>query len=161
MSATAQRRRGPVPIDPALRFRAYVREGEGCWEWQGAIDRRGYGVFGVRHGLQMRAHRFSYERAHGPIPGGLVVCHRCDNPRCVRPEHLFIGTQADNLRDAAAKGRTRNQNSAKDQCVRGHAFTPSNTMWRLVNGRPCRRCRTCHKRQQRERVARRQQERAA
>lgn len=76
-----------------------------CWEWHGERTARGYGVFYIG-GQRRSAHRLSYEWAHGRIPYGIMVCHRCDNPPCVRPEHFFLGTQLDNMRDAKAKGRT-------------------------------------------------------
>lgn len=81
-----------------------------CWEWTGATFYKGYG--NVRHWNGERwtnksAHIVMYEAAFGPVPEGLYVCHRCDNPPCCRPSHLFVGTQAENLQDMARKGRGR------------------------------------------------------
>lgn len=86
------------------RFWAKVEKTDGCWLWK-AATRYGYGVFGVRAGKIRGAHRVSWELANGPIPGGLFVCHRCDTPACVRVDHLFLGTAADNNADARSKGR--------------------------------------------------------
>jgi hypothetical protein len=81
----------------------------GCWVWSGSRLPAGYGTISIRTGLgakrQERTHRFSYELHFGPIGAGLIVCHRCDNPPCVRPDHLFLGTNLDNMRDAMTKGR--------------------------------------------------------
>ena len=87
------------------RFWARVAQGEGCWLWTGERNARGYGRFYPRWKAQYYAHRYSWELHNGPIPDGLYVCHRCDNPSCVRPDHLFLGTQRTNIQDALAKGR--------------------------------------------------------
>lgn len=76
-----------------------------CWEWQGYTDANGYGRVGVV-GYRYYTHRLSYLLAYGEIPNGLHVCHACDNPRCVNPDHLWLGTHLDNIADRTRKGRT-------------------------------------------------------
>lgn len=75
---------------------------DGCWEWQGALTDRGYATY---RGLRVNRLVWSYE--NGPIPEGIFICHRCDNPRCCRPSHLWPGTHQDNMDDMATKGRRR------------------------------------------------------
>lgn len=76
-----------------------------CWEWNAARNEKGYGIFGV-HGKKVdRAHRISYRIVKGEISKGMFVCHTCDNPGCVNPAHLFLGTNLDNVRDMIAKKR--------------------------------------------------------
>lgn len=81
-------------------------EPDDCWEWT-ASKRQGYGRFGVEKGYIEYAHRWLWERLHGPIPEGLFICHRCDNPGCVNPNHLFLGTHLENMEDMREKQRTR------------------------------------------------------
>lgn len=91
----------------------------GCLIWQGSLDRRGYG--GVRRaGKLWSAHRYAWWLANGDIPPGMYVLHRCDTPACVRPSHLFLGTQGDNMRDAKAKGRLATGERGLT-CKRGHS----------------------------------------
>ena len=91
------------------RFAINVSKGDGCWLWKGGKDKDGYGLFNgkVDGTLHSRAHRYSYARYRGPIPSVMRVCHTCDVPECVRPDHLFLGTDADNMADKEAKGRHR------------------------------------------------------
>lgn len=92
-----------IPIEE--RFWQNVGVSADCWEWQGTKDSKGYGLITDRR-KNIGAHRLSWQLCYGPIPDGLYVCHSCDNPSCVRPEHLFLGTNQDNQRDASAKGRS-------------------------------------------------------
>lgn len=80
----------------------------GCYIWTAAIDKNGYGRVFV-DGQNRRAHTVIYELSFGPVPHGHCVCHHCDTPSCVNPEHLFIGTHKDNMNDAAMKGRIINR----------------------------------------------------
>ncbi len=103
---------GDMPSTLAERFWKFVTRGtpDECWEWQGNRRPNGYGRitsnawegFKPRKGLG--AHRVSWELHYGEIPDGMVICHKCDNPPCVNPNHLFLGTVSDNLQDALQKG---------------------------------------------------------
>lgn len=121
------------------------RNDRGCWLWAGApTAQMGYGQLSVgsrSNRITIYAHRLSY-MVHRGDPGHLSVLHRCDNPMCFNPEHLFIGTAGDNIRDAVAKGRHRNQNTGRTHCRRGHLLAGANV--RLEGGR-FRRCLTCQR----------------
>ena len=86
------------------RFWPKVQKGEGCWEWAAGRQSRGYGAFYI-NGVQHGAHRIAWKLSYGNIPTGLQVCHHCDNPPCVRIDHLFLGTAKDNCDDKEMKGR--------------------------------------------------------
>ncbi len=81
-----------------------VRAPDECWPWSSALNEHGYGVFGGRK-LPVLAHRAMWQVFNGPIPAGMCVLHHCDNPRCVNPAHLWLGTNADNTADMMTKGR--------------------------------------------------------
>lgn len=125
-----------------------------CWLWLGHKMPYGYGTYGKPKQL---AHRRAWELTNGPIPDGLMVLHNCpdgDNPSCVNPAHLWLGTQTDNMRDAAAKGRISSQQRPENQprgednwerqkthCKNGHPFDDANTYWTKKGTRSCRACR--------------------
>lgn len=94
---------------PARFARAVILTGDGgCWGWSKSRTSRGYGKFAFQSGDWTLAHRASYMLFVGPIPDGLFVCHRCDNTSCTNPDHLFLGTCAENNQDMADKGRRAN-----------------------------------------------------
>lgn len=109
-----------VPVSPSLDWDAtfwrlvHPEAISGCWLWHGSLDSSGYGQARVR-GKAVRSHRVSFELANGPIPDEMCVCHRCDVPACVNPDHLFLGTRADNNADRDAKGRTRHPKKFSDE----------------------------------------------
>lgn len=108
------------------RFELYLpspRESEECWPWQGHCHKRGYGRFHVanrvgEYPLSRFAHRIAWQIYHGPVPYGLKVLHKCDNPPCVNPSHLFTGTGSDNSQDMVSKGRGPAQQIKADLAAR-------------------------------------------
>lgn len=87
------------------QFMMNVKKSDGCWMWSGKPDKDGYGVAKMRGRRVERAHRLAFRLFNGDVESSLMVCHSCDNPGCVNPSHLFVGTALDNKRDCVAKGR--------------------------------------------------------
>lgn len=136
---------GPVPIEDRL-WRSTQIAGD-CWEFTGTRSDDGYGS--IRHNGRMeKAHRVAYQLTHGSVPADLKVMHSCDNPPCINPAHLAIGTVADNNRDRHVKGRTVVPSNgpdfwrAKTRCPQGHPYDGDNLRLR-ADGR--RRCAACYR----------------
>ena len=138
-------------------FASHIHFGSGCWEWMGALAGRGYGQF-MQGGKNYRAHRYAYEMVNGPIPEGMSVLHSCDNPRCVRHDHLRIGTAKENAIDCLTRGR--HSQATKTHCKRGHEFTSGTTIFsKNASGGISRYCKICDRdklRQKREMEGERQ-----
>lgn len=108
----------------------------GCYEWCGGKHRDGYGIFGVGE-RRFLTHRIAWAIANGDIPAGMLVLHRCDNPPCINPEHLFLGTDADNARDKMLKGRCWHPT----HCPHGHSYSdPANVYTSPKGIKNCRQC---------------------
>jgi hypothetical protein len=105
-----------IPLHERLINRVVLGMSD-CWHYCGARNQFGYGRMTYRGRLQV-AHRLSYEAFVGPIPAGLSVLHRCDNPACINPEHLWLGTYSDNRRDCVTKGRHNLPRGEKHWSVR-------------------------------------------
>lgn len=121
------------------RFWAHVdrKSPAECWEWTGSIfGAMGYGRFNVGD-TSVPAHRAIMSAIHGELPRTTFVCHHCDNPRCVNPAHLFLGSNSDNQRDSVNKGR--HPSTKKTHCPHGHPYTDDNVILDQ-GGRKCRAC---------------------
>ena len=115
-----------------------VARANGCIEWTGYTSPTGYGTISVK-GKMIPTHRLVWELAGVTIPDGMKSLHRCDNPPCCNIDHLFLGTQADNVADMLAKGRWSNGRSEKTHCPAGHEYDEANTYkWR--GSRHCKAC---------------------
>lgn len=131
-----------IPAAHAVRFWSKVAKGRGCWGWKDSCGSHGYGQFYIEHAKPLLAHRVSWQVSFGRIPHDKFVLHKCDNKKCVRPDHLFLGTQADNIHDMVAKGRnspTRGELSGNAKLTSsdvaeirrryrtGHRYSPGNS----------------------------------
>ena len=129
-------------------FSRCVESDNGCWEWQGSKNADGYGTISARC-KQFRTHRVVWQLIFGEI-GNLHVCHSCDNPSCCNPEHLFLGTNQQNMQDRQSKGRTKNIDAGRAKhhaamrsithCPKGHEYSGTNVRFRLSGARYCAEC---------------------
>ena len=142
------------------RFWSHVdrRGPDDCWPWLGAKTKQGYGSFSACS-RNKRAHRIAWSLGNGQsIPDSLMACHTCDNPSCVNPAHLWLGTNADNMADCRDKNRIGGpvaDNISKTHCKFGHALAGDNVHWKKqANNRFWRGCRICERQYQRDAYAR-------
>ena len=140
-----------IPKTDSNRFWKWVDKSGNCWMWTAGYNKKtGYGSFSL-NGKNIGAHRAAWELTYGKIPDGMDVLHRCDIRRCVRPDHFFLGTQADNNKDRDAKGRSRwhlpefqtHLRRPKEFCKRGHALAENSRDNGLQNGKKIRCCEIC------------------
>jgi hypothetical protein len=151
---------GPViyPLNLEERFWSKVDKTDGCWVWTASKNCEGYGRFnrfGKKRPNCEGAHRVSYIISSGAeIPDGMLVLHKCDNPPCVNPEHLYLGSNADNARDKKDRGRVKSwiadDNNAKTHCPSGHPYSGDNLYIEPTGGRKCRECNKIRARQWRK-----------
>lgn len=147
-------------VEPHIRALDKTLIGEGCWEYGGKIRTDGYGSVwiqnGTKEGTTALAHRVVYEGMVGPIPEGMYLCHHCDNPKCVRPDHIFVGTDADNKADMYAKGRhphgETHWKSKVTHCPQGHPYSGDNLYIRNCGRRMCRACNNARRKKSHQRA---------
>ncbi|MCW2922276.1 MAG: hypothetical protein JWL76_2150 [Thermoleophilia bacterium] len=134
-----------LPLPPVVRFWRMVdaKSGGTCWTWTGQKSHDGYGRFrsGAMGSKTVGAHRFAYEQLIGAIADGMVIDHTCRNRDCVNPSHMEVVTPAENTRRGNGPSAA---NARKRHCVRGHEFTPENTIVRPGRGRGCKACRSLY-----------------
>ena len=128
-----------VPIPPFIEGVHYTVNENGCWLWSRGSSPEGYGKVRYKGRLDC-AHRASFEIAFGRIGEGLHICHKCDVPACINPDHLFAGTRQDNMRDMVKKGRENPHGRRVTHCPAGHEYTAENTAHNK-KGRTCLKCR--------------------
>jgi hypothetical protein len=154
--ATPKDQRAPAPRT-VRDFWAHVDKSGDCWTWTGPTNRQGYGTWSSRHHRGL-AHRVALLEAVGaPSEDGMFACHKCDNPPCVNPGHLYWGTAADNARDYAARQGVHNKGVFATHCPKGHEIAGDNL--RIAGGR--RFCRACDNARSRERQRRLREARRA
>lgn len=134
-----------ITYDEKERFFINVNKTDTCWIWMGAKNPQGYGSF-YTGSRSVGAHRFSWELEKGEIPDGMFVCHMCDNPACVNPAHLWLGTHQQNMEDMKNKDRRPHKYNSlkKTHCWAGHEYTPENTYYHIdKKGNNVEYCRIC------------------
>ena len=119
------------------RFWGFVEKADGCWLWRGERTTTGYGQFRYGHAGRMKAHRFSFLIANGFVPE-VFVLHKCDNPLCVNPDHLYEGVAKDNSQDMVS--RLRHANQKKAQYPKGHSLALENVYIHRNGSRRCKQC---------------------
>lgn len=143
-----------VPVAARLAANSVPESNTGCVLWLGSVDRRGYGRMSA-NGRLTRTHRLAWAETFGPIPSDKWVLHKCDQPSCIRPDHLFLGTHADNMADMARKGRANGgaHNAKKTHCPAGHPLSGDNLRVGRTQPISYRVCLTCHRTNRRKRDA--------
>lgn len=139
MKTISQREIRRTPIIEHFVSKIKIDFETGCFNWTAQKCPQGYGKYKRIKGIQL-AHRASYKLFKGDIPEGMCVLHKCDNPSCINPDHLFIGDWDVNNKDRAAKGRTVTPTTNLTHCKRGHEFNKENTTIRKNGARLCRIC---------------------
>lgn len=133
-----------TPEEFAIHFWSQVDKSGECWLWTGHVTHAGYGRIRWKD-RKYAAHRLAFEMEFGATDQ--CVLHRCDVRNCVRPSHLFAGTQLENVHDCLSKGRRPGVPRHSDKCLRGHPYTLENTLWLSSGARACRECvRESHRR---------------